>query len=95
MAERSFDAHYDAGSSTLELFGEIDHGALPLVREAVDRAYRATPCRLTVDLRGVDLLPAHLLGWLVHLCNSQYPDTLIRLPQRRDAPPALPMAATA
>lgn len=95
MAERSFDAHYDAGSSTLELFGVIDHGTLPLVREAVDRAFRATPCRLTVDLSGVDSMPAHILGRLVHVCNTLYPGTLLRLPPRRSAPSTLPMAATA
>ncbi|MGZ5418711.1 MAG: STAS domain-containing protein [Nocardioides sp.] len=94
MRERAFEYNYDGGSSTLELYGVIDHGTQPGVREAVDRAYRATPCRLTVDLSGVDLLPAHLLGWLVHLCNTRYPGTLIRLPERRPSTFA-PMAATA
>lgn len=98
MAERAFDAQYDAGSSTLELFGVIDHGTLPLVREAVDRAFRATPCRLTIDLSGVDSLPAHMLGRLVHVCNTLYPGTLLRLPARRNPATAAPlrgMAATA
>ena len=98
MAERTCDAHYDAGSSTLELFGVIDHGTLPLVREALDRAFRATPCRLTVDLSGVDGLSAHMLGRLVHLCNTLYPGTLVRLPARTNAAghaPFLGMAATA
>lgn len=95
MRERAFEYNFDGGSSTLELYGVIDHGTLPGVREAVDRAYRATPCRLTVDLRGVDLLPAHVLGWLVHLCNSRYPGTLIRLPERRPSTFAPAMAATA
>lgn len=92
MEERAFGFHHDTGSSTLELFGVIDHGSLPLVREAVDLAFRRTPCRLTVDLTGVDRLSAHMLGRLVHLCNTHYPGTLIRLPDRRG--PA-PLAATA
>ena len=91
MRERAFDCHYDPSSSTLELYGVIDAGALPQVREAVDRAFRASPCRLTLDLCGVDALPAPALGRLVHLCNTQYPGTLIRLPRREVAP----LAATA
>ncbi len=86
MAERALDFHYDSGSSTLEVYGVVDHATLPQVMEAVDRAFRSSPCRLTVDLAGVDVLPAHLLGWIVHLCNTQYPGTLIRCPGRRTAP---------
>ncbi len=86
MAERALDFQFDSGSSTLEVYGVVDHATLPTVMAAVDRAFRASPCRLTVDLAGVDLLPAHLLGWLVHLCNTQYPGTLIRCPARRTAP---------
>lgn len=89
MAERALDFQFDSGSSTLELYGVVDHATLPRVIEAVDRAFRASPCRLTVDLAGVDLLPAHLLGWLVHLCNTQYPGTLIRLPASRTTPAAV------
>ena len=98
MRERALDFHYDGGSSTLELYGVIDHGALPRIREAIDRAFRASPCRLTVDLGGVDLVPAHTLGRLVHLCNTEYPGTLFRLPPRhttRFQPVGDGMAATA
>lgn len=91
MRERAFECHYDAGSSTLELYGVVDTGALPRIREAIDRAFRSSPCRLTVDLCGVDGLAATALGRLVHLCNTQYPGTLIRLPRRE----AAPLAATA
>lgn len=97
MAERALDFHYDSASSTLELYGVVDHATLPRVMEAVDRAFRSSPCCLTVDLTGVDVLPAHLLGWLVHLCNTQYAGTMIRVPARRN--PAFPavknVAATA
>ena len=95
MRERALEFNYDAGSNTLELYGVVDHGALPRVREALDRAFRSSPCRLTVDLSGADLLPAHTLGRLVHLCNTQYPGTLIRLPARRSTPFAAPVAAMA
>lgn len=89
MAERALDFQYDSRSSTLEVYGVVDHATWPRVREAVDQAFRSSPCRLTVDLTGVDRLPAHLLGRLVHLCNTQYPGTLIRLPARRTSPAAV------
>lgn len=88
MSERALEFYFETSSSTLELYGPLEAEALPRLLEAVDRSFRSSPCRLTVDLSGVDDLPAHTLGRLVHVCNTCYPGTLIRLPQRRPAPRA-------
>lgn len=85
MDEQGFASHYDAGTSTLELSGTIHHEALPRLREEVDRAFRRTACVLTIDLTRVDRVPAHTMGRLVHLCNTSYPGTLLRLPGRTRA----------
>jgi hypothetical protein len=82
MDDRTFVSHYDARTSTLELSGIIDRAALPLVLEDVDRAFRRTACLLTIDLSRAQGLPAHILGLLVHLCNTRYPGTFVRPPAR-------------
>jgi hypothetical protein len=82
MDNETFACHYDAGAATLEMRGTIDQDSWPKVDEAVDRAFRRTACVLTIDLTRVDRVPAHLLGRLVHLCNSRYPGTVLRLPAR-------------
>ena len=76
-----FASHYDAGTSTLELSGSIDQSSWATVHELVDRAFRRTACHLTIDLTRTQL-PPHTLGNLVHLCNSCYPGTIVRVPRR-------------
>lgn len=69
--------HYDAMTSTLELSGSFDHGALAAIGEKIDRAHRRTACLLTIDLTHTDDVTPHTLGRLVHLCHS-YPGTFVR-----------------
>ena len=82
MDNQIFACHYDAGASTLELRGTVDQDSWPRIQDAVDRAFRRTACVLTIDLTRTDRVPAHLLGHLVHLCNTRYPGTVLRLPAR-------------
>ena len=80
MADAGFSSHFDAGTSTLELGGTIDPGALPQLQAELDRAFRRTACVMTLDLTRVERVRAHALGQLIHLCNTRYPGTLVRLP---------------
>lgn len=85
MDEKGFASRYDVRTSTLELSGTIHHDALPRIRDEVDRAFRRTACLLTLDLSRVEEVPAHTMGRLVHLCNTNYPGTLLRLPRHPQA----------
>ncbi len=93
MADAGFISHFDAGTSTLELAGSIDPGALPQLQVELDRAFRRTACVMTVDLTRVERVRAHALGQLIHLCNTRYPGTLVRLPTT--SPARVPNRATA
>jgi hypothetical protein len=78
----SFFSHYDTETSTLTLSGIIDRGSMPRVLQEVQRAYRRTACRLTIDLSHAQSLPAHLLGVLVHVCNTEFPGSFVQPPSR-------------
>jgi hypothetical protein len=80
MDDKIFRTHFDSDTCTLELSGVIDRASLPLILDAVERAFRRTACRLTVDLTRAQGLPPHILGQLVHLCNTGYPGTFVRPP---------------
>lgn len=80
MDQQAFCSYYDPGTSTLELTGSLDRDAWPLVHEEVDRAFRRTACLLTIDLTRAHGIPAHTLGHLIHLCQSRYPGTFVRVP---------------
>jgi len=80
-----FEAHYDAGTSTLELTGTFDREAWATVPQELDRAFRRTACRLTVDLTRAAGVPADSVGRLVHLCNCSYPGTIVRVGAQRHA----------
>jgi hypothetical protein len=75
--EPSFSAYYDAPTSTLQLSGRFDPIAWSRVSAEVDRAYRRSALRLTVDLTRAEGVPAHAVGELVHVCNCCYPGTLV------------------
>lgn len=77
--DTSFAAFYDAGTSTLEITGTLDRDSWPRVHEEIDRAFRRTACQLTVDVTRVSTVPPHTIGRLVHLCNSLYPGTFVRV----------------
>ena len=79
----SYFSQFDAETSTLTLSGIIDKGSMPLVLQDIQRAYRHTACRLTVDFRHAQSLPAHLLGVLVHVCTTEFPGSFVRPPERR------------
>ncbi|MCW2844017.1 MAG: hypothetical protein JWN22_1933 [Nocardioides sp.] len=81
--DTTFAAHYDPGTSTLELSGTFDEEAWSRVHEEVDRAFRRTACRLTIDLTHAAGVPANSVGHLVHLCNCCYPGTIVRVASRR------------
>lgn len=81
--DTTFAAHYDPGTSTLALSGTFDADAWSRVHEEVDRAFRRTACRLTIDLTHTAGVPASSVGRLVHLCNCCYPGTIVRVPSRR------------
>ncbi|MFC6287361.1 hypothetical protein ACFP3Q_11700 [Nocardioides sp. GCM10027113] len=83
MEHTTFDSHFDARTSTLELTGALDENGWPRIIEEVDRAFRRTACLLTVDLTHADDIQAHTLGRLVHLCNTCYPGTFVRPPAPR------------
>ncbi|GAB3786490.1 hypothetical protein [Nocardioides ungokensis] len=86
--DTTFASHYDVGTSTLELTGEFDRDAWSLVHEEVERAFRRTACRLTIDLTRAHGVPAHFVGHLVHLCNCCYPGTIVQVAAQRGAPAA-------
>ena len=75
--EPSLSAYYDATTSTLQLSGRFDRAAWSGVAAEVDRAYRRSALRLTVDLTRAEGVPAHAVGELVHVCNCCYPGTLV------------------
>jgi hypothetical protein len=75
--EPPFSAYYDATTSTLQLSGPFDRAAWSGVAAEVDRAYRRSALRLTVDLTRAEGVPAHAVGELVHVCNCRYPGTLV------------------
>lgn len=79
MDEHDFDCRYDAGTSTLELYGRPD-ADWPRLVEELERAFRRTACHLTVDLRSTSGLPAHQVGRIVQVCNACFPGTLVRPP---------------
>ena len=80
-----FASYYDPGTSTLALSGTFDHDAWAAVPAALDQAFRRTACRLTVDLRHADGVPADSVGRLVHLCNCAYPGTIVLAAAQRRA----------
>ena len=75
--ESTFSAYYDAATSTLVLSGSFDPPAWAALDADVDRAYRRSALRLTIDLTRVEGAPAHAVGELVHLCNCRYPGTQV------------------
>ena len=79
----SYISQYDAETSTLTFSGIIDKGSMPLVLQDIQRAHRLTACRLTIDFAQAQSLPAHLLGVLVHVCNTEFPGSFVRPPERR------------
>ena len=83
--DTTFASHYDAGTSTLELSGTFDSDSWATIPEEVDRAFRRTACRLTIDLTRAAGIPARSLGRLVHLCNCCYPGTIVRATAMRTA----------
>ena len=86
--DTTFAAHYDAGTSTLELTGTFDPEAWATVPAEVDRAFRRTACQLTIDLTRAAGIPPNSVGHLVHLCNCHYPGTMVRVAAQRRAPAA-------
>ena len=97
MEERrtGLGCHYDDGSSTLALSGTLSRDDWPRLCEEIDRAFRRTACRLTVDLAGMVAAPAHEIGRLVQLCNRAYPGTMVRPPVYRPVVPRTPVAPSA
>ena len=83
--DQAFVAHYDAGTSTLQLSGDLEQDAWPRIHAEIERAFRRTACQLTIDLTRAERLPAHTLGSLVHLCNTCYPGTVVRIAPRPQA----------
>ena len=83
-----FASYYDPGTSTLELTGTYDRAAWEHVHEEIDRAFRRAACQLTVDLTRACGVPPHTVGHLVHLCNSCYPGTIVRVASRQHTPAA-------
>lgn len=86
--DNSFASHFDAGTSTLEFSGSFDREAWASAHEDVERAFRRTACRLTIDLTRATGVPAHFVGNLVHLCNCCYPGTIVRVQAQRGVPAA-------
>ncbi len=82
MDDKMFVSHFDSGTCTLTLGGFIDRESLPLVLQEVQRAFRRTACRLTIDLSHAQGLPPHIMGVLVHVCNTEFPGTFVRPPSR-------------
>ena len=80
MDDKSFVFHFDPGTCTLTFNGVIDRGSMPEVLQEIQRAYRRTACRLTLDLSHAQGLPPHLMGVLVHICNTEFPGTFVRPP---------------
>lgn len=86
--DTSFASYFDRGTSTLELTGIFDRESWSHVHEEIDRAFRRTACQLTIDLTRAAGVPPHTLGRLVHLCNSSYPGTMVRIAARQHVPAA-------
>lgn len=80
MDDKMLVFHFDSGTCTLTLNGVIDRGSMPEVLQEIQRAYRRTACRLTLDLSQAQGLPPHLMGVLVHICNTEFPGTFVRPP---------------
>ncbi|MBB6629182.1 hypothetical protein H5V45_17780 [Nocardioides sp. KIGAM211] len=93
--DTTFATHYDPGTSTLELTGTFDHAAWALVDAEIDRAFRRTACRLTIDLSRATDVPPHAVGRLVHLCNCAYPGTIVRVASRSRAAVQVPAPVAA
>ena len=83
--DTSFASHYDPGTSTLELIGTFGPDEWTQVTDEIERAFRRTACWLTIDLTRAAGVSAHSVGHLVHLCNSRYPGTIVRVPRARRA----------
>ncbi|HEU4811586.1 MAG TPA: hypothetical protein VFT00_05570 [Nocardioides sp.] len=79
--DTSFASHYDPGTSTLELIGTFGPDEWTQVVDEIERAFRRTACWLTIDLTRAAGVSAHSVGHLVHLCNSRYPGTIVRVPR--------------
>jgi ABC-type transporter Mla MlaB component len=86
--DSTFASRYDADTSTLELTGPFDRDSWSMVHEEVERAFRRTASRLTIDMTRATGVPAHFVGQLVHLCNCCYPGTIVWVAAQRNAPAA-------
>ena len=86
MGARHFTAHFDPGTGTLALRGALEAAHWPEIRDEVDRAFRRTAVKLIIDLGPADRVPSATVGRLVHLCNTRYPGTFVRMPTRPYVP---------
>ncbi|MGH3361038.1 MAG: hypothetical protein ACRDOM_01140 [Nocardioides sp.] len=86
MAGRHFTAQFDPGTGTLALLGALEPAHWLVIRDEVDRAFRRTAVKLVIDLSRADRVPSATLGRLVHLCNTRYPGTFVRMPARPYVP---------
>ncbi len=80
MAVGHFSAHFDPGTGTLALHGALEAAHWPDIRDEVDRAFRRTAVNLIIDLGRADRVSSATVGRLVHLCNTRYPGTFVRMP---------------
>ena len=80
MDDTMFVFHFDPNTCTLTFSGIVDKASMPEVLQEIQRAYRRTACRLTLDLSHAQGLPPHLIGVLVHVCNTEFPGTFVRPP---------------
>lgn len=86
MAARHFSAHFDPGTGTLALHGALEAAHWPDLRDEVDRAFRRTAVQLIIDLSRAERVSSATVGRLVHLCNTRYPGTFVRMPARPYVP---------
>ena len=86
MGAGQFTAHFDPGTSTLALRGALEPAHWAAIHDEVDRAFRRTAVQLVIDLTRADRVPTATVGRLVHLCNTRYPGTFVRMPARPYVP---------